>query len=323
MKRAWFLTTAACVVLILGIILAFGPGVPPAAGATESRPGVRANAAACSVSGSVSADTTWSPAGCDPYIVSGSVVVPTGVTLTIAPGTTVKFDSLKGLLVQGTLVARGTAGNPITFTSNQGTPAKGDWNSIHFTDSSTDATFDGSGSYVGGSIIQYAVIEYAGSPGATGTLYIEASSPYIDHNTIRNNGAKGINAAGNGALRVNNNTITGNTTSYSDGGGGGIYVNQGAVTINNNTITGNTALASGNAGGIFAIGTVTITNNTITGNTASGICGGIFASGTGTITNNTITSNTASNSGGGICASFTGTITNNTITSNTASNSGG
>ncbi|MDP2936007.1 MAG: hypothetical protein Q8O86_05900, partial [Dehalococcoidia bacterium] len=116
-------------------------------------PDVGVSAASCSVSGVISTDTTWSPAACDPYIVIASVVVPSGVTLTIEAGTAVKFDSLKGLLVRGTLVARGTVANLITFTSNQATPAKGEWGYIYFTDSSTDATFDDSGAYVGGSII--------------------------------------------------------------------------------------------------------------------------------------------------------------------------
>ncbi|MDP2936785.1 MAG: hypothetical protein Q8O86_09880, partial [Dehalococcoidia bacterium] len=191
-----------------------------------AHPDVRVSAASCSVSGVISTDTTWSPTTCDPYIVTASVVVPSGVTLTIEAGTTVKFDSLKGLLVQGTLVARGTASNAITFTSNQATPAKGDWGNIHFMDSSTDATFDGSGNYAGGSIVQYAIIEYAGYVGvgtAIGALTIEASSPYIDHNTIRNNRASGIYASASGALRVTNNTITGNTVgnpSYPSNGGG-------------------------------------------------------------------------------------------------------
>lgn len=168
--------------------------------ATGWQPGPGVSAAPCLVSGVISTDTAWGPAGCDPYIVTASIVVPTGVTLTVEPGTTVKFESLKGLMVQGMLVARGTEQHPITFTSNKVSPGRGDWGSIHFTDSSTDAAFDGSGNYVSGSIIQYAVIEWAGSSGVDGAVNIRSSSPWIDHNTIRNNWASGVYAWGAGGI---------------------------------------------------------------------------------------------------------------------------
>ncbi|MBI3960817.1 MAG: hypothetical protein HY328_18555, partial [Chloroflexi bacterium] len=185
-----------------------GPAPVTAQGAVAStRP--RA-AAACNVSGFITANTTWGPELCDPYIVTGSVIVQAGVTLTIEPGTTVKFNSLKAMTVQGTLIARGTEGSLITFTSNVGTN-KGDWGYIHFTDTSTDATFDGGGNYTGGSILQYAVVEYAGgaSVSENGALRIEASSPYIDHNTVRNNKGSGVYVWSDGAARIANNTITG------------------------------------------------------------------------------------------------------------------
>ena len=153
-----------------------------------------APAASCNVSGFISSDTTWSPALCDPYIVTGSIIVQPDMTLTIEPGTTVRFTSLKALTVQGALVARGTANSLITFTSNQVNPAKGDWGYIHFTDSSTDAVLDENGNYVSGSILQYTIVEYAGGAGVAenGTVRIEGSTPFIDHTTIRQNNNDGI-----------------------------------------------------------------------------------------------------------------------------------
>ena len=105
--------------------------------------------------------------------------------MTIQPGATIRFEKNKVLAVAGTLVAQGTVDSPITFTSNQASSAAGDWGYIHFADSSTDATFDGEGNYTGGSVIQHAVIEYAGGADVShnGALRIEASSPFIDHNT--------------------------------------------------------------------------------------------------------------------------------------------
>jgi len=276
------------------------------------------------VSGIIASDTTWDRT-CGPYIVTGNVFVNSGVRLTIAPGVTVKFDSQKVLTVQGTLVASGTAASLITFTSNSASPAKGDWNYIHFTDSSVDATFDGSGNYVSGSVIQYAIIEYAGSESGMGALHIEASSPYIDHNTIRNNRQGGIYAYNSVGLRITNNSVTGNGLASTAGREGAIFVYRSDTTI----IRGNTVSDNIHTGIQIYDGTTTISDNTITGNTANmytdGIgSGGISANwGTHTISNNIVTGNTGYDYGGGIGFYGNGVISNNIIANNTVSRSGG
>ena len=58
------------------------------------------------------------------------MTVASGMTLTIEPGVTVKFDSGKVLEVEGMLVARGTSSDKITFTSSAASPAAGDWGYI-------------------------------------------------------------------------------------------------------------------------------------------------------------------------------------------------
>ncbi len=84
------------------------------------------------VRGGVAADETWDGA----VTVVGQVVVRKGVTLTIRPGTTVRFawsdEDGNGigdgeLAVEGRLVARGTREQPITFTSAREQPAPKDW----------------------------------------------------------------------------------------------------------------------------------------------------------------------------------------------------
>lgn len=97
--------------------------------------GLPATAAAAGesvVRGSVAADGVWSGA----VTVIGPVVVKKGVTLTILPGTTVRFAWLDEdgngigdgeLNVEGRLVARGTREQPITFTSAREQPAAKDW----------------------------------------------------------------------------------------------------------------------------------------------------------------------------------------------------
>jgi len=81
------------------------------------------------VSGLIISDTTWYLMN-TPYIVTGDVIVDNGTTLTIEAGVTVKFDGLYSLIVNGTLIAIGSTNQPILFTSNQSTPAKGDWNRV-------------------------------------------------------------------------------------------------------------------------------------------------------------------------------------------------
>lgn len=81
------------------------------------------------VSGSILSNTVWPLSG-SPYIVSGNLVVFSGVTLTVDPGVTVKFNSGASLEVRGTLSAIGTKVDSITFTSNSLTPTKGSWGGI-------------------------------------------------------------------------------------------------------------------------------------------------------------------------------------------------
>ncbi len=259
------------------------------------------------VSGIIDSDTTWTLSD-SPYIVTGSVLVNSGVTLTIEPGVIVRFDSgaglQVGLQVEGTLIAIGTDTDNITFTSNQSEPAAGDWAYIFFTDSSTDATYDADGNYTGGSILEYCVIEYADSS----TLRMDNAHPFINYCTIGNNSASGINAYNlTGTIKITNSTIS--SKIYVSGADivtilsntiGGIYLNEiVAATISNNTISsGGSGIDMLSSGGI-----VTISNNTISNNTE-----GVSVHGdTITISNNTISDNSSS----GVTAYGNSVIINN------------
>ncbi len=91
-------------------------------------------------------DTTWT----GEVLVTGDILVPPGVTLTIAPGTVVKFRKIgpesdrnlfgtdspyypqAEIIVTGRLIARGTAEKPISFISAETSPQPADWGSLNF-----------------------------------------------------------------------------------------------------------------------------------------------------------------------------------------------
>jgi hypothetical protein len=293
----------------------------------ERQGGVRAvsavvpNGAPCVVSGFITVDTTWSPALCDPYIVNtGNVVVLSGVTLTVEPGTRVRFAGLRALVVEGALVARGLPTNPITLTSNLSTPSPGDWGYLYFTGSSADAVFDGAGNYLSGSILEYAVVEYAGGVtglDTNGAVRVEASAPYLHLNTIRNNADSGVMTWGedvvpNAAPLIRDNLLTANV--------GGATVWNEAV-LEGNSVLSNTTSEDG--AGLYLSGTVTATNNLVMGNVASRNGGGLFSQGDVTLVGNTFTGNTALSDGGGLYLCSTGVVTGNVVVSNTAASYGG
>ncbi|MGA1825398.1 MAG: cohesin domain-containing protein [bacterium] len=119
--------------------------------------------------------------------ITGDVIVPSGITLTIDPGTVIEFISGEGLelIVEGALIAEGNAENPIMFTSNAQEPAADDWTWIYFGEES-----EGS--------LHYCTIMYAN----TGCR-IKASSPVIANSTLEQN-CVGINLGNSNAEIVKN-----------------------------------------------------------------------------------------------------------------------
>ncbi len=85
-------------------------------------------------SGTLNEDETW----IDIVNITGDVTVPYGITLTIVPGTMVKFGSGKKLTINGTLDAQGTADNHIVFTrSNTSSTSRTYWKQINLTSGSS------------------------------------------------------------------------------------------------------------------------------------------------------------------------------------------
>ncbi|TAK61577.1 MAG: right-handed parallel beta-helix repeat-containing protein, partial [Bacteroidetes bacterium] len=219
------------------------------------------------ISGNVTTDSTWTFAS-SPVVVTGTVTVNSGVTLTIEPGVTVKFDPGTQLIIAGALNADGKSDSLITFTSNAGTPAPGDWNSIEFQN----------GGNVG-SVFDYCVVEYAGSGANAANIFyktgaysiaitncivrysfnhginVRASSPRIAHSTFNDNAGFGIftdlslgyivdtcliirNTSGGVRVAVNSTTTV--TGCVIDSNGTGIFIDASArPTIQYDTIRAN------------------------------------------------------------------------------------
>ncbi|MFH1502280.1 MAG: right-handed parallel beta-helix repeat-containing protein [Candidatus Eisenbacteria bacterium] len=115
------------------------------------------------VTGNVTQNTTWTVGG-SPYIIQKMIVeVKFGSTLTIDPGVEVRFQagtSIQAASGGNSIVAVGSMGDSVRFTSNAGSPAMGDWYGVALTASP-------------GSEFRRCVIEYA----QYGLYLIDSDSP--------------------------------------------------------------------------------------------------------------------------------------------------
>ena len=271
------------------------------------------------VSGLINSNTTWDLAG-SPYIVNGNLAVNAGVTLTIEAGVQVKLDSGKSILMNGELIAIGSAGNEILFTSNAANPEKGDWGTLICSINATPAVYDADGNYLNGSILQHVILEYGGGNNTDGQVVIDGS-PFMDHVISRFSETAGIFGESNTSyLQVLNSKI------YSNNGKGLYIKNGGDKLIENNEIydNNNTGIHVKNA----IIKSNTIENNSglaiylwnsiVDGNKINCNNGGINAYTDGIIKNNIITNN---NSITDLIFGRIDTLTNNIISDNDVANS--
>lgn len=145
--------------------------------------------------GYITRDTTWSGT----VIIHGQTVVKRGSTLTILPGTVVKFEWIDEdgdeigdgeLTVEGRLVAKGTRERFITFTSARDNPRMRDW------------------TYVQVSVNKDAAIEYCRFEYAFSGLQVHYSTATIRDCVFRNN-FEGIRFSTTD-VRIENNDIVDN-----------------------------------------------------------------------------------------------------------------
>lgn len=156
-------------------------------------------------------DKTWL-AQTTPYVIDGNINVgsATGSILRIEAGTTLKFTEGNYIEVGnsqfGSLIAIGTASDPIIFTTAapSGTEQPGQWDGIFFEENTMN-----------GATLDYCNISYGGG-----------------YSSYSNNGNINLYNVANGEPTISNCVI-----SYSEGWG--IYNNGANPTLSNNTFTGN------------------------------------------------------------------------------------
>ncbi|KKT56310.1 MAG: Parallel beta-helix repeat protein, partial [Candidatus Wolfebacteria bacterium GW2011_GWA1_44_24] len=222
------------------------------------------------ISGTISADTTWSP-GEGTYILENTVTVAASTTLTILPGTVIKGkNGGAGILaINGTLVAEGTDSEVIYFTSllddevggdsdtnGSTTGSPGDWQGIYFNPGSSGS-------------LEYVEVRYAG--------YGPGFPSYGHFVGIENDG---------GLLEIKHSNIHDNYRIISNGGGGimasgiGIYNRNGTLTVSD-TIIGNNVYGVNIVSGTTTISNSVFQNNT--DNTGYSTGYGIYANGQGSL----------------------------------------
>jgi hypothetical protein len=158
-----------------------------------------------------------------PYTVTSDLYVNNGITLTPEPGITVQFtNGTVGLFIDGTLIARGTSGSPILFTSDKPVKQPGQWRGIDVRSTATNTLFENCvveyGAATAGGL--NANLQFENAPFVLLTnctfrsslndgVYCTGSSPRIGNCVIANNGRDGVRTANTSSPVVTNSTISG------------------------------------------------------------------------------------------------------------------
>ena len=112
-----------------------------------------------------------------PFILTGGVNIPHGLTLTLQPGTIVKLNPSQAVDIHGTLKALGNVAHPITLTTTASSPETGRWARIMvYTD--------------GAANLDHADIGYSGATNAA--IEIQSSNVQVRNSTIHHSATQGL-----------------------------------------------------------------------------------------------------------------------------------
>src|SRR5213594_1719369 len=238
--------SVAVVLVLLGSVGAVLPVTAPTASATVYFRGI------------ISVPTTWGGGAETNYVATGPITIRPSGSLTIMPGTTVRFEPGVHLFVEGRLTADGTSAKAITLTANN-TASPFPWGGIQF-----NASSSGSVSWSTFDRVDRALTATDSSPDVTRNTVLQAgvgfafvrSSSFVYSNTIQRATNVGV-YANTSDVQVAYNSINGTAV--------GIQIEQPSFpTVSGNTITN---VSSGFAMGIIvtAGASASIDGNTIRG----------------------------------------------------------
>jgi hypothetical protein len=231
-----------------------------------------AKASIVNVTSSITTNTTW--LGKNTYVIQNSITVNSGVTLTVASGTVVKFvaSTYPYLQVKGTLKVNGVASKKVYFTSSNdnsvgsttpsstGNPALGDWGDIEI-DAGASST------------INYGIVRYGGNSDADILMF--GGNFTLSNSQVASSNYSGIDVRG-GVVTITTSTIS-NNRQY------GLFESNSSGTL---MLTSSTFSNNGNGYGAAYIDVSGGVNFIPSGNSASGTYAGFFI--TGTTATNTI-----------------------------------
>ncbi len=197
--------------------------------------------------GTISSNTTIGPDYAARYVITCSVTVASGATLTAQPGTIIKAEQGTRVSAEGTLDAVGTEAEPITFTSindnsvggatGSGSPRAGGWEGI---------LVGGEGSLrLDRVAIDYAVFGIQGENGQGGN---DLGAFSVTHSSISDSLEKGLFARFGPT-----DTPTISDDVVDDSGGPAMAIE--GTNLSASTLSGNSG--AGNHGGMFIGGAIT------------------------------------------------------------------
>lgn len=208
------------------------------------------------VAGTITQDMLWTVAN-SPITVVGDISVSPGVTIKIEAGVTVNFSvnsdsrasgndiSRAELIVNGTIDAQGTAGNPIIFTSAGAVKNNGDWGGIEIATGSVNSVLKnceiGYAREYGLRIAALATVDHCSiSQNLFSGIEVSAISPSISNCSIYGNSTGIICEASGNPVISDSNIMLNNVYAVSSGGKLGLTASSGLVSgTGGNYIAGN------------------------------------------------------------------------------------
>jgi len=119
--------------VVLAVAIIFGCGKNPLTTTLGGSSGLE-------TADNITVNTTWTAAG-GPYVISKSIVIKQGVTLTIEPGVTIGFNPDCVIYVDGTIIANGNLSNKIYFKNESSSLPYLSYDSIVLSAQATNCSF--------------------------------------------------------------------------------------------------------------------------------------------------------------------------------------